>query len=742
MVKAYMLAGSGRVWQEAQQFDFPSAVLAHILSYVETRQRISSCACVSRAWPAAAVSVTTSITDTKLGCREQHKHKQEQLPDPDGNSMRSSHASSLAAWLQKHGSHLTQLMVSEHCSQRHNTDLSLPWQQLSQLQSLKVWDADLQSDAPSNGSGSSSSSSSGTGSMLAALQELTRLSLYGCTFPSTLFACGLPALTNLRHLEIDGVDARARQAPAAAAARAAGLARAEAGPAAVAAAGLVPAEAGPAAAAAAAAAAEVEEGRGDEDAEAPYMLAAAAALTVEYAHVLSCGLGHSLQALTQLTCLNLCSQLIQPSNFASLSNLQQLQHLKLFLCPGLNTCANAFAQLPPSLTSLQVINGHGGNQLDLINYCIPGVFAGLTRLQHLELVNVLGFEVALLAQLSSLTSFKLERERESGEFSFDPENDEGDLALLLALPQLHQLQQLQLTGVLRWAPDEQIDSYTGLFAPSALTALNLQHNELERVLGRLCLRLVCSCRCCGDCRWVGRGETQLWLTTVVAPGTPMAALTALTALTELAVGGDVVDDAVAMGGLGHMMQLQGRLGVFFSQTLSLTGWRQLNGMLGEEVQQQQQQQQQRQQGLLLHSFSCGLSKTVDMLAVLDPQHLTDVSLSLGRTFAFITDSSALSAALLRLSSLQRLVLIDVADGRLGSALTTLSQLRHLTSLEMGGFWDPQYDSDSDSSWEFRGRLKPQLAAALQQLLAAPLPLQQLKLQLSECQCWTWRASPA
>jgi hypothetical protein len=50
-----------------------------------------------------------------------------------------------------------------------------------------------------------------------------------------------------------------------------------------------------------------------------------------------------------------------------------------------------------------------------------------------------------------------------------------------------------------------------------------------------------------------------WLTTVVAPGTPMAALTALTGLTELAVGGNLIDDAVAVNVLGHMTHVKDEL---------------------------------------------------------------------------------------------------------------------------------------------------------------------------------------
>lgn len=188
------------------------------------------------------------------------------------------------------------------------------------------------------------------------------------------------------------------------------------------------------------------------------------------------------------------------------------------------------------------------------------------------------------------------------------------------------LPQLQLIGVLGWPSFQVVGYYTWLFAASGLTSLSLLHVELDPRFGaavfapgvqlpRL-LQLQMGWTF-GDgldnMFWSGEHDReellaadrnmwalkqgdvaslvrcspnlqQLWLTNMVAPDTDMAALTALTALTELAVGGDVVDDAVAVEVLGHRMQVQGRLGVFFSQTLSLAGWRQLNGMLGVEVQ--------------------------------------------------------------------------------------------------------------------------------------------------------------
>jgi hypothetical protein len=55
-----------------------------------------------------------------------------------------------------------------------------------------------------------------------------------------------------------------------------------------------------------------------------------------------------------------------------------------------------------------------------------------------------------------------------------------------------------------------------------------------------------------------------------------------------------------------------------------------------------------------------------MLAALQVQHLTRVELGLHRS---MTDSSALSVALARLSNLQQLQLGNMSDASLGAALT-------------------------------------------------------------------------
>jgi hypothetical protein len=269
---------------------------------------------------------------------------------------------------------------------------------------------------------------------------------------------------------------------------------------------------------------------------------------------------------------------------------------------------------------LHLENGMNCPEFDLMDECLPGLFKGLTNLKHLDLVNVLGFEPALLAHLTSLTSFKLQREEVSDEFWLEPNAEYWEMALLDVLPQLQQLQELQLFGVLGWPPHQHTHNYAALFAASGLTALNLIHSDLDPYFGQavfapgvqlpLLRRLQMgwgywdSVQQCMDPGWeelpehdswpLGPGDIdglvrccpnvqQLWLTTVIAPGTPMAALMALTALTELLVGGDVIDDVVAVDVLGRMPWRQGQIGIVFSQTLSLAGWQQMTEMLGVEV---------------------------------------------------------------------------------------------------------------------------------------------------------------
>jgi hypothetical protein len=143
----------------------------------------------------------------------------------------------------------------------------------------------------------------------------------------------------------------------------------------------------------------------------------------------------------------------------------------------------------------------------------------------------------------------------------------------------------------------------------------------------------------------------------------------------------------------------------------------------ESVQQQQQQQQQH--GLCLRSFSCSLPKAVDMLAVLHLDSLTHIELGLDQA---TTDSCTLTAVFAKLSSLQQLRLGSISDGQVGrAALSACAQLSKLTSMQFSGRWPRQWREAADG--RPHQELSQPVSVALQQLLAQPLPLRELSMEL-------------
>jgi hypothetical protein len=124
------------------------------------------------------------------------------------------------------------------------------------------------------------------------------------------------------------------------------------------------------------------------------------------------------------------------------------------------------------------------------------------------------------------------------------------------------------------------------------------------------------------------------------------------------------------------------------------------------------QQQQQQRGLRLVSFSGDLPGMPGLLAALPAHSLTRLDLDLWPSAAM--SSLRLAAALAGLSSLQHLSLQKTqgrAPGIPTSCLGAVGQLSRLTYLKLAGLWS--------------GTAQP-----LQQLLALPLPLQQLHLDLN------------
>jgi hypothetical protein len=119
-------------------------------------------------------------------------------------------------------------------------------------------------------------------------------------------------------------------------------------------------------------------------------------------------------------------------------------------------------------------------------------------------------------------------------------------------------------------------------------------------------------------------------------------------------------------------------------------------------------QQQHQQGLRMTSYRSGcLSKpgALGALSALPAHSLRQLDLSYRPEGGGTVDASAVSAALARLSSLQQLRLSSAGGAALtGNCLASVPQLSRLTSLVMNFNWCGS-------------------AAALQQLLSQPLPLQ-------------------
>jgi hypothetical protein len=164
----------------------------------------------------------------------------------------------------------------------------------------------------------------------------------------------------------------------------------------------------------------------------------------------------------------------------------------------------------------------------------------------------------------------------------------------------------------------------------------------------------------------------------------------------------------------------------------------LQDAAGAALESSKQQQQQQQQGLRFVSFSTDCLLSPSLLAAL-PAHSTRLDLQLQLGYEYDSEEyyygieddfeddwvegPAVSAALAQLSSLQELRFGNVAAPNSmalpGSCLDGISQLSHLTLLELTGDW-------------LRGAKE-----RLLQLLALPLPLRQLHLAIDfeAISCW-------
>jgi hypothetical protein len=139
----------------------------------------------------------------------------------------------------------------------------------------------------------------------------------------------------------------------------------------------------------------------------------------------------------------------------------------------------------------------------------------------------------------------------------------------------------------------------------------------------------------------------------------------------------------------------------------------------------QQQQQSLPQGLRLRSFNSGLPRAVNMFVALQLRTLAHMDLNME---AARTDSAALSAAFVQLSSLRELHLTNMRATSLGSALTTLAKLSQLTLLKLSCWPTAQQQLPILPEVPSTQLAEPS-AAALQQLLAQPLSLRELRLHM-------------
>jgi HPt (histidine-containing phosphotransfer) domain-containing protein len=294
-----------------------------------------------------------------------------------------------------------------------------------------------------------------------------------------------------------------------------------------------------------------------------------------------------LAALTQLTQLKIAPGLLPKDAAAPFSTLQQLHELNFW---GQEVESPSILQgLPPSLTKLQV---NWNAPEDLSNSRVPAL-SSLTAMQELDLWSRdVGGSIlpSFCASRQQLRVLKLAGRLSSGLLP----------ALLAAMPRLPQLQELvvsNINGDVRPLGAADVELYDQLLpAAPQLTTLELSWVKGEMLpancgqhlfaagvslprLKQLVLGLPSDvwewCKedvavagyVDGMTQCLGRGDIgrlarccpaleMLWIPGMVQRGVDMSPLLRLTALTELFVGGEAINDAVASGVLAQMTDLK------------------------------------------------------------------------------------------------------------------------------------------------------------------------------------------
>jgi hypothetical protein len=143
--------------------------LALVLRLVPLQQRIGSCSLVCRSWRAAAALATAEIELKELNTQQQ--------------------ADALCAWLLRYGSNGLRHLNVQSCIQQEHLAFSIPWQQLAELQSLRLKVFALPAAAAH-------------ATHVEALTALTSLRLSCYNIQSYAFAWQLRLLTGLRSLKL------------------------------------------------------------------------------------------------------------------------------------------------------------------------------------------------------------------------------------------------------------------------------------------------------------------------------------------------------------------------------------------------------------------------------------------------------------------------------------------------------------------------------------------------------------
>ncbi|WIA28160.1 hypothetical protein OEZ86_010728 [Tetradesmus obliquus] len=280
---------------------------------------------------------------------------------------------------------------------------------------------------------------------------------------------------------------------------------------------------------------------------------------------LRCGVGSCLGDLVQLTHLYLGCLRLLPADLVGLSCLQQLRELEFCMCGGLQRAAGALVELPASLTSLKIICHVNLQWLEFTDARMPGIFNSVGNLQHLELYDALSLDPQVLTRLPALTCLRIEQYDIKGFLEFDPPGEAGEMAWMTVLPQLSQLQQLQLSCVLYGGVQEplQLFNYSALFSASCLTAVNLMECEFDAGFG---------------CAVFAPDVLQLPQLLRLQMGWGFG--DDIDRLTNSATNNyyDKEEWPLGPGDIAQLTQLQG-LAVVFNETLSVSAWQHLEEVL-------------------------------------------------------------------------------------------------------------------------------------------------------------------